>query len=225
MTLQEILDLRPKGTDRASIVAALEAAKAARVSTLEKAEALERQAAAGLLTATDEELLDLEQQAQSARLAADRIDKLLAEIGALLPPAERAELVATANADLASATKLSEDFCAAWKAKYLKAAMEIVALLELEKQASRAWEDMHRRLHQIQATRSDWASGEFPGVGIAPHREMFAGFFYGDGGSAYPPHFVQLPGVDPAKKTLWTLAGPDARLISLKPGQFKYTYS
>ena len=95
MTLNEILELHPKGGDAATLRAAIGRALTTRNALLAQAADLDRARAAGLLSLDTKALMKIEDDAAQARLAADRIEALLPTIEAELSATEGAETLAS----------------------------------------------------------------------------------------------------------------------------------
>jgi hypothetical protein len=196
MTLQEILALRPTGTDVESVKAAIARAAAARETVLKLAGTLDQRAAQALLSAEDDELLALEQQARAAHLSADRIASLMPELEAMLPVAQRQAHLGAINASIAQYKASSAAFCKAWRADYAKAAAVIIGLMELAEKVKADREAVHVRTTIARDSGLDWAGGALPDIPPDPVGEMFAGLgLHSDAGQLpfYPPAWVQIP--------------------------------
>ena len=169
--LQQILALRPAGDATAAEISdAIARVKAARADALESATALAAKAAGALLVADDETIRGLERASADARIAADRLGALAAEIEAVLPAAERRESVAAITAEIADAQALADKFCADWT-KYQPAAEIIAGLMQQAGAADRAWDAARAKLSDMKRSRADWERGQLPSLGTAPHRE------------------------------------------------------
>lgn len=83
MTLTEVLELHPgEGADTATLSEALAAAEAKRDELLQQAKAADGMRAEGMLAADDKALFAEERKGAQARLAAERIEALLAQLQA-----------------------------------------------------------------------------------------------------------------------------------------------
>ncbi len=91
MKLEDVLALRPAGATAAELVTAIDHAEELARGFARRAAELDRTRAASLLTAEDKAIAKAEQEASTARLAADRIEALLPLMRADLAAAEGRE--------------------------------------------------------------------------------------------------------------------------------------
>lgn len=203
MKFADVLALRPAANDSASILAAIEKAEAAARAAISRAHELERQRTASLLTATDAEMEAAEREAAEARRGAERIGALLNEMQTALEAARRREAVEAVREQIEQANKLGEDFVAAWKAKYAKAASVIRDLLLMEAASVKA--DQQAR-EAIEEARSRGITDALPELAHARSALFGPNRIMGDA--------IQLPG--PAGELHWH---PDAGCFWFQPHQ------
>ncbi len=141
MRFDQVMALRPKAGDSASIQAAIDAAKAAGDTARRRADELEAWRKASLLSAADEEMEAAEREAAEARRGAERIDALIEAMRTELGVATRREAVERVLAAVADANAKATRFAEAWREKYAGAAATIHGILQLEAEAVRAAEE------------------------------------------------------------------------------------
>lgn len=188
MKLEEILALRPKDATAEQIRSALMKARSI-VETLRlQADELAEKRAASLLSADDAELLATEEEASRNRLAADRILILITQMEGDLKAAIAREAADRVHAAVLEVNAQAEQFMAAWRKDYPKAAGMIVRLLEMD----RAHVEAMDRLSAIMVeAESDGATAreDTPAV-ITPRHELFHSW------TAEIGNAIQLPSVD-----------------------------
>ena len=163
-TLQQILALRPKGQDSASIGAAITLAEAMREAALDTAEASKKLARSSLLTATLAEIKKHESDAEEACLAADRLTAIVDELRGHLPQAQAREALAEGAQLGAAALAADAEFARLWPSH--TAALEGLATVH------RA---LTRRFEALQAAaRVGAVPDSLPGSASVPSAEVQA---------------------------------------------------
>lgn len=133
--LKDLLKLRPRGDDPASIRASLAAAEEARAAAGARVAELRAGRAARLLDAPAAEVERAEAALADASAEAERLDTLAAELGRRLAAAERRERVEKVRALLTKADAAGQRFLAFARNDYPALASKIAAGLMLEAEA------------------------------------------------------------------------------------------
>lgn len=188
MNLEEILALRPKDATAEQIRAALQKAGSAVETLRVQADELAEKRAASLLSADDAELLSTEQAASRNRLAADRIVILIGQMEQDLKAAIAREAADRVHAAVLEVNGQAEQFMAAWRKDYPKAAGMIVRLLEMDRAHVQAMEQLAAIVREAHEDGAE-AREDTPAV-ITPRQELFHSWMAEIGNA------IQLPSVD-----------------------------
>lgn len=185
MDLKDIFAMRPKEETSDAYGEALRAA----ALTLEKVKAravrLEEERRAALLTGTEEELRKLDTDASSARLAADRITALIAEMKVGAVAVAKREAAWAVKVKIEAANAAGEAFRKAFLRDYGPAARKIAELCRQEA----AYVALRDDAHALAAAAEDEAREAAPEL-LYVQKELF-GYWARVLGAA-----VQLPGLD-----------------------------
>ncbi len=155
MKLSDILELHPGAeAGSASLGLALTAALTKRDELLAEAAAADGERTAGLLTADDKALAAVEKTAQTARLAADRIDALVIELRGSMDDARGRKIVIELQADAAKLAGLIATV-ERWQEQDLPRIAELVgAGLHAEQEAIEAYGMLVTRIDTAFASQS-----------------------------------------------------------------------
>jgi hypothetical protein len=138
LSLTEIKSLRPAGTTVADYREAIAKVEDAREAALDVASQSEAFARSSLLTATDKEITDAEARAASAKLSADRLSALVAELGTALDSAEIAEAGADGARLAAAALAADSAYVASYKRHMVLAAETAAKVITALREADAA---------------------------------------------------------------------------------------